>query len=54
MISVDTRLNALIRAMDDNQKRALIEVAKEILMAESRTNKTCEGGKLYAEPHAYQ
>ena len=36
MISVDTRLNALIRTMTDEQKRKLIEAAKVILMDDQK------------------
>lgn len=38
MISVDTRLNALIRAMTDEQKRKLTEVAKVMLMDDQKNN----------------
>lgn len=38
MISVDTRLNALIRAMSEEQKRRLTEAAKVILMDDQKNN----------------
>lgn len=38
MISVDTRLNALVRTMTDEQKRKLIEAAKVILMEDQKNN----------------
>ena len=38
MISVDTRLNALIRAMTEEQKRRLTEAAKVILMDDQKNN----------------
>ena len=48
MISVDTRLNALIRAMTDEQKRRLTEAAKVILM-EDQKNNLYEGVEYHAE-----
>ena len=48
MISVDTRLNALIRAMTEEQKRRLTEAAKVILM-EDQKNNLYEGVEYHAE-----
>lgn len=47
MTSADTRLNALIRVMTEEQKTKLIEAAKDILMA-ANTHKTVNtGGMIY-------
>ena len=48
MISVDTRLNALIRTMTDEQKRRLTEAAKVILM-EDQKNYLYKGDGNHAE-----
>ena len=48
MISVDTRLNALIRTMTDEQKRRLTEAAKVILM-EDQKNYLYKGDGSHAE-----
>lgn len=48
MISVDTRLNALVRTMTDEQKRKLIEAAKVILMDDQKTY-IYEGVEYHAE-----
>ena len=50
MISVDTRLNALIRAMTEEQKRRLTEDAKVILMADQK-NYLYKGDGNHAENH---